>query len=304
MKAPGDINTLAAVAHGLGLPAPTPAAPALLVLAHPDDETVGAAALLPGMGGGRFVYLTDGAPRDLGDALAAGCATRADYARLRRGELLSALESIGIGPERIEFIDCIDHEASAHLAALVRWLEILIREHHPSVVFTHPYEGGHPDHDSAAFAVHIACRRIGESGDPVPAILEFTSYHIGSQGWTFGEFVPSSDSAVYEHALSERERRIKRQLIGCYASQRGVLRNLPLEVERFRRAPRYDFTVAPHAGTLLYETFGWSLTGAAWRSRAQAALDELGHEARIRPSLPDVPAEWNPEHAAVPIFQQ
>jgi hypothetical protein len=49
----------------------------------------------------------------------------------------------------------------------------------PDIVFTHPYEGGHPDHDFTAFAVHAACR-LTKSTKSV--IAEFASYNAGPMG--------------------------------------------------------------------------------------------------------------------------
>jgi N-acetylglucosamine malate deacetylase 2 len=266
---------------------------ALLVLAHPDDETVGAASLLPRLRLARFVYLTDGAPHDLHDAHAAGCATREGYASIRRGEVRSALESIGIEAGQMEFVDCADQEAVFHLVALTRWIEIALREHAPAVVMTHPYEGGHPDHDAAAFAVQLACERIQAAGERVPARLEFTSYHSdGAGGWRFGEFLSDGGSAlrssdVITHPLTAAECALKHRLIGCHASQRGVLRQVPIGTERFRIAPSYDFAAPQHPGTLLYEEFRWVITGAAWReaaSRAIAALEPIGAGALAAPA--------------------
>jgi LmbE family N-acetylglucosaminyl deacetylase len=44
----------------------------LLIAAHPDDETVGAAILISQSPGIRVVHVTEGSPPDPADALAAG----------------------------------------------------------------------------------------------------------------------------------------------------------------------------------------------------------------------------------------
>src|SRR6185437_9724842 len=51
-------------------------------------------------------------------------------------------------------------------------------------VFTHAYEGGHPDHDAVAFAVHAACRL----SDIPPAIVEMPYYHRQDGRLITGEF--------------------------------------------------------------------------------------------------------------------
>src|SRR4051794_18235234 len=95
-------------------------APALaLVAAHPDDESVGAGGRLPRLAAAHFICVTDGAPRDPADAEAAGCATREEYARTRRGELAAALALAGVEPGRVHQLKVVDQEASLNLVALV-----------------------------------------------------------------------------------------------------------------------------------------------------------------------------------------
>src|SRR2546430_865373 len=102
--------------------------------------------------------------------------------------------------------------SSAH-----RLSEILEREK-PQAVITHAYEGGHPDHDAAAFAVHAACRLMGEP----PAILEMALYHRRDGQLVSGEFLPWPGSRVFcaTIALNGEEIRRKQRMIDCFATQR------------------------------------------------------------------------------------
>src|SRR5438045_3981695 len=90
----------------------------IVVAAHPDDETIGVGGLLPRLHNPVVVHVTDGAPRNPADARAAGCPTREDYARLRREELLAALEIAGIPPEKTRTLNIVDQEASVEMAYL------------------------------------------------------------------------------------------------------------------------------------------------------------------------------------------
>src|SRR5437764_14240477 len=65
----------------------------MIVVAHPDDETVGMGAQLRRLGDALLLQVTDGAPRDGRDAAARGFASTADYAVARRAELHAALEA-------------------------------------------------------------------------------------------------------------------------------------------------------------------------------------------------------------------
>jgi len=165
------------------------------------------------------------------------------------------------------------------MAYLTMHLVDILREFRPTAILTHPYEGGHPDHDATAFAVHAACARVPSP----PEVFEFTSYHsaaahpgrVESPAMEVGKFLPNTDHGE-PVVLADEERDLKSRMISCYASQLHMLRNFPVDVERYRPAPTYDFTSAPHSGRLFYENFDWGVTGERWRRLAEEALRTLG----------------------------
>ena len=158
---------------------------------------------------------------------------------------------------------------------ICRRIADLFDELQPDVVLTHPYEGGHSDHDSTAFAVHLATGMLLSQGQKAPVILELTSYHnYGGRRRVFS-FLPFKSSRVRTIRLSAEDRRLKRQMFDQFKSQLPVLEKFPIEVERFRQAPRYLFTVPPHEGQLDYERLCRRITGAEWRANAEKALEEL-----------------------------
>ena len=244
----------------------------LLLAAHPDDEVIGAGAQLPRWHDRILIlHATDGAPRNPADAERAGCASRSDYARLRRKELACAMSLAGITPDRLAVLPIADQETLYELDLLTKEVARAIDEFQPEVIVSHPYEGGHPDHDSCAFAARFACLR----SDWQPRRMEFTSYHAGPSGMVTGEFLRSSER-VGTYILSDSEREMKRAMLACHSSQQHVLQYFGVEHERFRPAPEYDFAAPPHPGQLHYERLGWGIEGATWRDHAQRAMKELG----------------------------
>lgn len=246
-----------------------------VVAAHPDDETIGAGGSLPRFGEVILLHVTDGAPRNGRDAAAAGLKSREAYAAARRRERIAAAQLAGIGLDRQVEMGIIDQEASLHLDRLACRLADWLAESGPDLLLTHPYEGGHPDHDAAAFAVHAACRLLERERWPSPAIAEFTSYHAQAGIMAVGCFLPADGSPETTRLLSEEERDLKRRMFACYATQRQVLSAFPIDIERFRPAPAYDFTRPPHPGPLHYESFDWGMTGERWRALAGEALRAL-----------------------------
>jgi len=272
----------------------------LLVAAHPDDEIIGAGAQLPHWPSISIIYITDGSPRNLKDARNAGFSTRADYAQARRQELEAALNLVASHREpgskelpspnastvaaqhriRVFELGFVDQEAVFHLDEMCLKLAAHFRSFKPQVVVTHPYEGGHPDHDSAAFAVHRACFVLRAEGRRAPEIIEMTSYH-GREGYLVtGEFIPDSSRTVFKHSLTPNESRLKQRLFECFRTQSAVLQAFRTECELFRLAPDYDFAQSPHPGPVYYEKFDWGMTGERWRELAQIAKANLPCSAR------------------------
>lgn len=244
--------------------------------AHPDDEVIGAGSRLPYCGA-TVVHVTDGAAHNMQDAIRAGFTTRTDYARARRSELLAALGLAGVSPERAMELGVPDQEASANLERVASDLAELLRQLEPEIVITHPYEGGHPDHDSTAFAVRAAATLLERRSGLLPEVVEMTSYH-DRDGWMeVGEFLPGPGE-ISTVVLSDGERELKERMLACFTTQRQVLKAFPVESERFRPAPVYDFTRPPHTGTLYYERFDWGMTGGRWRYLAESAMKTLGLE--------------------------
>ncbi|MDQ6700279.1 MAG: PIG-L family deacetylase [Acidobacteriota bacterium] len=250
-----------------------------IVAAHPDDEVIGAGGHLPQLRDAVFIHVTNGAPRNSRDAAVAGFSSPQEYARARAQELASALKLAGIDPGNRQPMGMVDQEASYHLCRLTRSLIDLLRENRTDVVLTHPYEGGHPDHDATAFSVRAACGILKKQGARFPRIVEFTSYHARDGHLIAGEFLPDeSDPGNGEITvdLSAEMRDLKRRMFDCYVTQRHVLQLFPIHSERFRPAPVYHFNSPPHAGPLHYERFDWGITGEQWRGLAFDAARELG----------------------------
>lgn len=260
------------------------AARALVIVAHPDDETLGAASLLLRRWRCRLIHVTNGAPRDP-QFRPASAGTRQQYARLRRTELTRALALAGIEGRCTTSLGVPDMEAVAWLDRITLRLAAEIASARPDIVVTHDYAGGHPDHDAVAWAVAAAGRLLERRGQPLPALYEMALYHGEGGRFHVGEFPREhTGPPPIVLTLSAAERRRKRSMLDVFASQQQTLRPFyPLEVERFRRVSpdTHDFTRAPHEGELLYERWGFPISGEGWRSSAAVAADRLAaREAR------------------------
>lgn len=268
---PPDENSRQELFRRAVAPEPSSAVPrALMVFAHPDDEVVALGARLGNFGSAHFVHVTDGAPRNEQDSRKHGFSTLTQYRRAREKELVAALHAAGLGDVSRECLRVPDQEASFTLKVLTGTIGRILRQHRPEVVFTHPYEGGHPDHDACAFAVHHAVELRPEAERPL--IIEGTFYHVGPRGHQAGTFLATQHpTPSAEFRLTAEERRRKQVLLDLFTTQRETLRGFPLEYERFRVAPRYDFRRPPHAPPVLYDNYPWGMTSHEFVELAREA---------------------------------
>jgi LmbE family N-acetylglucosaminyl deacetylase len=249
---------------------------AMVVVAHPDDETIALGARIERFDQAHFIHVTDGAPRDEEDSRAHGFQSLDAYREARARELAEMFRRAALGRVSRTSLNFRDQEASLNLVEITLQLSQLIAGHEPGVIFTHPYEGGHPDHDACAFAVHHAVALNRARGGGRPLILEAPFYHTGQAGFEVGTFLRQDGwmpEMVYE--LSDAEKQRKHELVKCFVTQRETLNGFQGSAERFRIAPVYDFGRPPHEGKLLYEHYPWGMTSERFCQLSERAAAEL-----------------------------
>ena len=244
-----------------------------MLAAHPDDETIGASLLLSRFRDSTVAFLTDGAPRDANLRSSGVNGSREDYANTRRQEAFRALAFAGVSPQRVLWLGAMDQEAAFEICHLAERFSKLMADTFPAIVITHAYEGGHPDHDSAAVVARMAVSLLGSKNKPL--LLEMTSYHARDGGCVTGEFLHPGSTLESCFKLSQSDQQRKRNMMQAYSSQQLVLENFTIDQERLRIAPEYDFAEPPHEGKLWYECMAWPMTGVHWRELATAAINQI-----------------------------
>jgi len=278
-----------------------PVSRCFVVTAHPDDEAIGLGTRLPYLPDVQICLVTDGAPRGEKFFRRRMGLGPAKFTEIRKNEMTRSLHHVGVASDRIHDFGHPDREAINHLTDISRRLVSLFRSEKPQIVFTHPYEGGHPDHDTVAAAVAISVHSLGMLGDSTPCVCEFSSYFLGSDGQTeTASFVPS-EKPEYVCVLNGREKVLKRMMFQEYSTQKKTLELFPIEHELLREAPSYNFFVPPNRGAVLYERYNGDIHWNDWHEKiipavyavtaelgidANKVLSKLGREARSSDAEP------------------
>ena len=249
-------------------------APLALVVAHPDDETIGLGPLLKLMRGAHAVHLTDGARRDLRGVRAAGFRSSADHAAARAAELARVLDLVNIRPERRHCFPIGDQQAFRHMPTIAAALCAYFETRGIEAVFTHPYEGGHVDHDACACAVAMACERMEHRGLRPPAVLEMAFYFESEHGLVTQRFPDESEEDVVI-PFDQAEALMRDEMLAAHASQAAILGLFRQPVARLRLAPNYDFRRPPNRGHVFYQRFIEDVTPADWLMAAHEAYGWL-----------------------------
>lgn len=238
-----------------------------VLAAHPDDETIGASALMACVNEPTIIYLTDGAPKDTA-LWSSFRGSREEYVAQRRAEAERALSHVGVPGSQIKWLGGVDQEAIFRARELSRELADILIAQKIEVLVTHSYEGGHPDHDTAALVAGLAIEAAAEDC----LVCEMTSYHARAGRCETGTFLNADAATEFVFELTSQEQERKRRMMEEYTSQRLVLENFPVTREPLRLAHTYDFSRPPHEGRLWYEIMGWPMKGMQWRELAARAV--------------------------------
>lgn len=189
---------------------------ALCVFAHPDDEILAMGGALQFMAPADIVLVTDGAPPWIEDPVT--------YGAMRRAETRRAIAGTGVA-HRLHFLGFSDQGVAAAARELIGALVPFITQ--AGQIFTHALEHGHPDHDAVCLSVHAAAH-IGQRHH---GITECPLYRCENGSLVLSAF----DAGAIELASAFSTR--KRDMLGCFESQRDFLDRFPVDREAYCAVP-------------------------------------------------------------------
>ena len=204
----------------------------LLLVAHPDDESIGAGILLQRNAAVHVVFCSSGAPNRLSIWRRFGSPWH--YARIREGEARSALELVG--HRTVTFLRCPDGHLYRFLPRIYNRVADILRSWKADLIVTHAFEGGHEDHDVCSFVSSCLSRDTGIQVQEMPLYHP----HPDSGSLVYQEF-PNALGAVQVCEPTALELENKQKMFEAHKSQRDVLTSFDLSREVFRSQVQYDY---------------------------------------------------------------
>lgn len=231
--------------------------PAMVLVAHPDDEVLGLSVLLSRFTDLTLVHATDGAAGGNPDE--------------RQDELGAALKALGVNVRRHVKLDLPDGRLTANLAQFLDRLSAIWDDH--ELIVTHAYEGGHPDHDCCAVAVNTLRHAISDK-----LTLAFPIYALGAEGVAKNRFIREPAYGI-DVALSATERDAKRRALAEFVSQAHVVAAFDLNSEAVGSADVFDPSIVRDASGVLFARGDQSVCNA-WHDTVVAGLMQFSAESK------------------------
>lgn len=242
-----------------------------IVVAHPDDETIGCGGILSLLDRVTVIVVTNGAPLNPEVARRFGFSTIRSYADARSRELRSALAFAGVASPGIIELGVHDGAVWRNVPEIRRRLMGIFVERQIETVITHAFEGGHSDHDGVVVCVHQAA---GSLKSRCPSLVEMPFYHAGRDGTARQIFCDGDEGVIVP--LDIDRVRLKAQMFEAYRSQAETLANFEIATERFRSARGYEFHRPPNRGRLKYDLSYIGPFVGDWGARVRHVMADDG----------------------------
>ncbi|MBV8894817.1 MAG: PIG-L family deacetylase [Acidobacteria bacterium] len=212
----------------------------LILVAHPDDESIGCGMLLQGIASADILLCTDGGPAMGRPWYSRIVHSRTRYAGKRLKEFRAASRTAGVR-YTCEMQGIQDQLLYQYLERAAGFLAEQIVRCRPDAILSHAFEAGHPDHDCCAFLAQWAGRKFSLPVWEMPLYYRPTP----SSPLVYQQFLCSYGNEV-ELFPEPHKLLIKTRMLSQHRSQAAVISGFDKAREVFRPQAPYDFSVNPN----------------------------------------------------------
>ncbi len=214
----------------------------LVLVAHPDDESIGCGVLMQRMSSSLVVFAVDGAPAGYGFERKSG--SLRNYSEERFREATRALANVpNCSFQRLKTRAgkyFPDRQLFKYLEEASASLIEIAKQFAPDAIVSHAYEGGHIDHDACSFLAKHAAHTL------LLKHFEFPLYWQDAKGRdVFQEFRDPQEEGAFSLVPSQAEITIKNEMLAEYKTQQDIVTVFSTKKESFRQVPCYDYA-RPH----------------------------------------------------------
>ena len=194
-----------------------------------------------------------------------------DYVKIRLSETRAALKELNV--ENQFFLNLPDQDLVSN-PFIIDKLFLFIKNIKPDFILVPPWEGAHPDHDTAHLFTIIAACNINYHKQN---IIEYGSYNNYEDKFKLQEFIPkNTDEYRFNPSLDEQKTWLK--LMKIFNSQKHQQEHyIPKsKFENYRQLPDYDYSKLPYSrkhSDLLRDLFPYQLA-----KRFLSSKDKLFYE--------------------------
>ncbi len=231
----------------------------LLLIPHPDDEVVGASAIVQRIkeqGCSFFFFFVTNGVLEKNEMWPWKRRNYEKILNVRMDEMNRSLDLFNVKEFFLQSIPT--RQLKYFIKPTIETISNIVLKNKIDSIFTPAYEGGHQDHDITNFIASRFRKKLN--------IFEYSEYNNYQNKINSNTFIKTTGNEVC-YKLTRSEVEFKRKALKIYASEKSNLGYINLKKECYRPLIDYNYNLPPHEGVLFYRRFSFF----SWHPRVDSS---------------------------------